>query len=76
METANIEIDDQTFQIYISKMNTIIDTLGWGTKGSAERNFKKGKYVNVIDRIILDRIDINIEDITNEQRLKIIEELI
>ena len=75
METANIEIDGQNYEIDIAKMAAAIDNLGWGTKGSAERNFKNGKYVRVIDRIIIDRIDMSIEDIIDEQRIEIAKEL-
>ena len=75
-ETVTIEIDGQTFEIDIAKMNSAIDALGWGTIDSAKRNFKKGKYVKVIDRIILDRFDTNIEEITNEQRISFAKELI
>lgn len=75
-ETVTIEIDGQTFEIDIAKMNSAIDALGWGTIDSAKRNFKKGKYVNVIDRIILNRFGTNIEEITNEQRIIIAKELV
>lgn len=76
METVNIEIDGQKFEIDIAKMAEAIDTLGWGTIDSAKRNFKKGKYVNVIDRIILDKFDTNLDEITNEMRITIAKELI
>jgi hypothetical protein len=73
-ETVTIEFNGQTFDLDIAKMNAVIDTLK-GAKSSAERNMKNGKYLAVIDRILIDRQDFN-DLLNDENRLNVIKELI
>lgn len=76
-EKVTIELGEQKYEIDIAKMNDAIDELGWDLVDSAKRNFKRGKYLNVIDRLVMNREDIGVMDKpTNEQRLKVIKELI
>lgn len=76
-EKATIELDGQKYELDIAKMNSAIDELGWDLIDSAKRNFKRGKYLNVIDRLVMDREDVGVMDKpTTEQRLNVIKELI
>ena len=75
-EKVSVEIEGQTFELDISKMNGIIDKLK-SVKSSAERNMKKGKYNQMIDSICFEKFEINMgEKPTNEQRITIANEMI
>lgn len=75
-DMVTIELDGHEYKIDIAKMNDAIDELGWDLIDSAKRNFKRGKYLNVIDRLVMNREDIGVMDKpTTEQRLKVIKEL-